>query len=342
MAIAIDAMGGDLAPRSPVWGAAKATREKGIDVILVGDETAIKKELEGCRYNAKNLEIVHASQVIGMEESVITAMRTKRDASMRVCYNLHKKGEAKGVVSAGNSGAMLAIGRFVLKTIPGIDRPCISVLLPALKNKKVLLADAGANMYCTPENLLQFAILGDVYMRHIHSVEYPKIALLNVGEEEGKGDDLTREAYKLLQDTNLNFGGNIEGKEFFDGELDIVVTYGFAGNVLLKSVQGAANFVLHTLKQEIERSFFARIGSVFMKSAFDALQKRTHYSEFGGAPLLGLRGNGIVCHGVSNPDAIFFGINFANWAAKANLVERMEKQVLEYQNALYDAGEPAG
>ncbi len=334
MTIAIDAMGGDLFPRNPVLGAIKAVKEKNINIILVGDETAIKKELNGCHYDTQKVEIVHASQIIGMDEAVASAIRSKRDSSMRVCYNLHKNGDAEGVVSAGNSGAMLAIGRFVLRTIPGIDRPCISALLPSLKKNKVLLLDSGANMDCTPGNLLQFAILGEVYMRHIHSVRNPRIGLLNVGTEEGKGDELTKESYKLLKDTSMNFAGNIEGKEFFDGDLDIVVTDGFAGNVLLKSVQGAANFVTRALKQEIKRSFSAKIGAALMKPAFDHLKKRTNYAEFGGAPLLGLKGNGIVCHGGSNPDALLFGINFANWAAEARLVERMEEKILEYHDLL--------
>ena len=334
MTIAIDAMGGDLFPKNPVLGAVKAVTEKNIGVILVGDEAAIKRELEGCRYNTRKIEIIHASQVVEMDEPIATAMRSKRDSSMRVCYKLHKNGDATGIVSAGNSGAMLAIGRFMLKTIPGIDRPCISALLPSLKQKKVLLVDSGANMDSTPGNLLQFAILGDVYMQHIHSVKNPKVGLLNVGSEEGKGDELTKAAYKLLKSTKMNFVGNIEGKEFFDGDLDIVVTDGFAGNVLLKSVQGAASFVTKALKQEIEKSFFSKIGAIFMKRAFDGLRKRTDYAEFGGAPLLGLRGNGIVCHGGSNPDALLFGINFANWAAKTRLVERMEEKILEYRDIL--------
>lgn len=334
MTIAVDAMGGDLFPGNPVLGALKAVNEKNINIILVGDEKVIKRELEGCRYNAGKVEIVHASQFVGMDEPVRSAMRSKRDSSMRVCYNLHKKGDAKGVVSAGNSGAMLAIGKFVLRTIPGIDRPCISALLPSIKQKKVLLVDAGANMDCTPENLFQFAILGDVYMQHIHTVKNPRIGLLNIGAEEGKGDERSREAYKLLKESSMNFVGNIEGKEFFDGDLDIVVTDGFSGNVLLKSVQGAAKFVTRALKQEIEQSFSSKIGALMMKKAFDGLKKRTDYAEFGGAPLLGLKGNSIVCHGGSNPEALLFGINFANWAAEARLVERMEEKILEYREDL--------
>ena len=334
MTIAIDAMGGDLFPKNPVLGAIKAVNEKNISVILVGDEPAIKKELDGLRFNSQKVEIVHTTQIVDMDEPVASALRSKRKSSMRVCYNLHKSGDAEGVVSAGNSGAMLAIGRFVLKTIPGIDRPCISALLPSLKSNKVLLVDAGANMDCTPEHLLQFAILGDVYMENIHSVKHPRIGLLNVGAEEGKGDELSKGAYDLIKSSSLNFLGNIEGKEFFNGDIDIVVTDGFAGNVLLKSVQGAAHFVTNALKQEIKKSLSAKVGAMLMMPAFKGLRKRTNYAEFGGAPLLGLKGNGIVCHGGSNPEALLFGINFAEWAAQAKLVERMEEKILEYNDIL--------
>ena len=328
MPIAVDVMGGDLYPKNPVLGAVTASLEKNIDVVLVGDESAIKKELDQVKHNASKIEIVPASQIIAMDEAVASAMRTKKDSSMRVCYNLHKKGIVDGVVSAGSSGAMLAIGRFVLKTIPGIDRPCISALMPTIKGK-VLLADAGANMDCTPEQLFQFAVLGGLYMKYIHSVENPKIGLLNIGSEEGKGDELSRETYRLLKDSSLNFIGNIEGKEFFNGDVDVVVTDGFAGNVLLKSVQGAASYVGRALKEEVAKSTMSKLGAVLMGKAFKGLKKRTDYAEYGGAPLLGLKGNGIVCHGTSNPEALAYGINFAHWAAKSDLVKKIEEKISE-------------
>lgn len=327
MAIAVDAMGGDLYPQNPVEGAVKAVKEKGIHVVLVGDEPSIKKELDRFKFDAKKLDIVHSTQVIEMDEPVATAMRTKKDSSMRVCYNLHKAGEVDGVVSAGSSGAMLAIGRFVLKTIPGIDRPAISALLPSMK-EKVLLVDAGANMDCQPEQLAQFALLGDVYMEHLHGRTNPRIALLNIGSEEGKGDELSKAAYELLKKAPINFVGNIEGKEFFNGDVDVVVTDGFAGNVLLKSVQGAATYVQKVLKEEVYKGGpMVKLGALLMKPAFMGLKKRSDYAEFGGAPLLGLKGNGIVCHGGSNPQALLFGINFAQWASEAKLVDRMTEKM---------------
>lgn len=333
MKIAIDAMGGDVYPANPVRGAIQAVNDNNIDVVLVGDEPSIKTILDDCKYNPRKVEIVHTTQVVGMDEAVASALRSKRKSSMRECYNLHKKGEVDGIVSAGNSGAMLALGHFVLKPIAGIDRPCISALLPSLK-EKVLLLDAGANMDCTPEHLLQFAILGHVYMKFIHSIENPRVGLLNIGAEEGKGDERSKLAYDLLKNSSLNFVGNIEGKEFFNGDIDVVVTDGFAGNVLLKSVQGAAKYISTILKEEIHKSLMSKLGAVFMRSAFKGLKKRTHYAEFGGAPLLGLRGVSVVCHGSSSPDAIQFGINFAKWAADAQLGERIEKEISQYKDIL--------
>ncbi len=330
MPIAIDVMGGDSFPQNPVTGAIQAVNDKNIDVFLVGSEPVIKQELEKHKFDARKVEIINTTEVITMDDPVVSALRTKKDSSMRVCFDLHKKGLVDGVVSAGNSGAMLAIGRFVLKMIPGIDRPCISALLPST-NRKVLLLDAGANIDCAPETLLQFAILGSVYMEHIHSIKNPRIGLLNIGSEESKGDERSRLTYQLLKNCPLNFVGNVEGKEFFQGEIDVVVTDGFAGNILLKSVQGAADFVKEILKEEIKDSLLTRIVALYFKPAILRLKKRTDYAEFGGAPLLGLKGNSIVCHGGSNSRALAFGISFADWAAKAQLEKRMEEKILEYQ-----------
>ncbi len=330
MTIAIDAMGGDTFPENPVQGAIKAANELKIHVLLVGDEQAVKAELDKYSYDHSRVEIIHSSQVIEMDEPVASALRSKKDASMRVCYDLHKKGVVNGVVSAGNSGAMLAIGRFVMKMIPGISRPSISAILPSLGGK-VLLVDAGANIDCTPEQLRQFAILGHIYMSELHAIPSPRIGLLNVGSEEGKGDDRRKKTFDLLKETPLNFIGNVEGENFFSGDVDIVVTDGFAGNILLKSVQAAASFTVKLITQEIQRSFQARFGALWLKKPFKRLKKQINYAEFGGAPLVGLLGNGIVCHGKSNPDAIGFGIGLAQKAADERWAERISERVVEYQ-----------
>jgi len=333
MTIAIDAMGGDFSPKNPILGAVKAVNEQGIKVVLVGDKSNIKKILDGCKVDKHKIDIVHASQAVEMDEPIASALRTKKDSSLRVCFDLHKKGEVDGVVSAGNSGAMMAIGRYVLKMIPGIHRPCISAILPSL-NEKVLLIDAGANTECTPNHLFQFAILGFVYMKYFHGLESPRIGLLNVGSEEGKGNERTKKAFDLLKQTSLNFIGNVEGKEFFNGHVDIVVTDGFAGNILLKSVQAAALFVIQVFEQEIKRSLLMKLGAIFMTPAFRRWKGSIDYAKYGGAPLLGLKGNGVVCHGRSNPEALLYGINFAKWASDNHLVRMMEDKITEFSNLL--------
>ena len=334
MAIAIDVMGGDFAPKIPVRGAVKTVNEEEIDLVLVGDQNAIKKELDLCKFDARKINIVHANQSIDMHESALQALRFKKDSSMRLAYDLHKNGEVEGVVSAGHSGAMLAIGKFVLKTIKGIDRPCISALLPSNKSQ-VLLLDAGANLDCQPFHLLQFAIMGDVYAKHILHISNPKIRLLNIGEERTKGNELAKDTYELLsQCESINFLGNLEGKAFFNGETDVVVTDGYPGNIFLKSVQGAANFVGDILEEEIEKSILSKLGALLMKPVFKNMKTRINYASYGGAPLLGLRGVGVVCHGSSNVDAIQFAIRFANWASEAKMVSKVEEVIHQNQEHL--------
>jgi len=333
MVIAIDAMGGDLFPKNPVSGAVKAVNENDISVILVGDEIALKKELDRHRYKTNKVEIVHAPQIVEMDETISSALRKKKNSSMWYCYEMHKKGDVQGVVSAGNSGAMLAIGRFVMKMIPHVHRPCISAILPSMKGN-VLLVDAGANTDCSTRQLAQFAVLGHVYMKNFFSVPSPRIGLLNVGSEAGKGDEIRKETYGILKESSLNFIGNIEGEDFFNGDIDVVVTDGFAGNILLKSVQAAASFLKNTLKQEIQKSLLTQAGAFLLKSSLERLQKKTDYAEFGGAPLLGLAGNSVICHGKSNPQAIQFGIEFAQWAADVHMATEMEERMEEFKQLL--------
>ncbi len=333
MPIAVDVMGGDFYPHNPVAGAIKAVKEKDISIILVGDENQIMSELDKHRFNPNRIEVIHAKEMIEMEDEVVTALRRKKESSMRLCYNLQKSKQVDGIVSAGNSGAMLAIGHYILRTIPGIDRPCISALLPS-KKEKVLLVDAGANINCSPETLLQFALLGSLYMEEIHLKKNPRVGLLNIGSEERKGDERSQLAYQLLKASSLNFIGNIEGQEFFNGDVDVVVSDGFAGNILLKSVQGAADFVNNLFRNEIKHSFLTKVGALFMLPSLLRLKRKTNYAEFGGAPLLGLRGNTIVCHGRSNPQAIAFAIKFSQWSHETRLVEKIEEKILKYKEML--------
>ncbi|MBU2511462.1 phosphate acyltransferase PlsX [bacterium] len=333
MPIAVDAMGGDFYPHNPVAGAIKAVKEKNISIILVGDEDKIMRELDKYRFNPNKVEVIHAKEMIEMEDHVVTALRRKKESSMHLCFKLHKTNQVDGVVSAGNSGAMLAIGHYILKTVPGINRPCISALLPS-KKEKVLLVDAGANTDCSAETMLQFALLGSLYMQEIHLKKNPRIGLLNIGSEEGKGDERSQRAYQLLKASSLNFIGNVEGQAFFNGDVDVVVSDGFAGNILLKSVQGAADFVSNLVRGEIKHSFLAKIGALFMLFSLLRLKKQTNYAEFGGAPLLGLKGNTIICHGRSNPQAIAFAIKFSQWSHETHLVEKIQESILKYEAML--------
>lgn len=327
MTIAIDVMGGDFAPKIPVVAAINYTQQEKRKVILVGDKPAIQRELDQLTFDPTKVDIAHAEQQILMTESVLDAMRGKRKSSMRIAYDLHKTGEAQAVVSAGHSGAMLALGKFVLKTIQGIERPCIGAILPSNQGH-VLLADAGANLGCTAEQLLQFAILCDVYINALFKTEHPRIGLLNIGKESNKGDEVLQHAYQLLEASSLNFKGNIEGKEFFDHEVDAVVADGFAGNILLKSVQGAAKFIKTMLKNEINSSWAARGGALLMSGAFNRLRKRIDYEAYNGALLLGLKGVSVVCHGSSNVLAMNHAYNFAHKTAEAGIGPRVEEKVL--------------
>ncbi|KAF0146462.1 MAG: phosphate acyltransferase PlsX [Nitrospirae bacterium] len=304
MKIALDAMGGDYAPAATVDGAVETVREyDDLEVILFGDESQLKKELKGKKYPSHCIHIRHTSQIIGMHESPVSALRKKKDSSIRRAVDAVKLKEADAVVSAGNSGVAMATALFVLGTSKGVDRPAIAAIMPTLKGLFVLI-DAGANVDCKPENLLQFAVMGSAYCRTILHRQEPKVALLSIGEEDTKGNELTREAFKLLKEANINFTGNIEGKDVFSGEADVVVCDGFIGNVLLKTSEGLAEVIIKMLKREIEGQATGKLGYLLMKPALRNFKKKTDYAEYGGAPLLGINGTCIISHGRSSPRAI--------------------------------------
>ncbi|MEK6652946.1 MAG: phosphate acyltransferase PlsX [Nitrospirota bacterium] len=304
MKIALDAMGGDYAPAATVDGAVETVREyDDLEVILFGDESQLKKELKGKKYPSHCIHIRHTSQIIGMHESPVSALRKKKDSSIRRAVDAVKLKEADAVVSAGNSGVTMATALYVLGTSKGVDRPAIAAVMPTLKGLFVLI-DAGANVDCKPENLLQFAVMGSAYCRTILHRHEPKVALLNIGEEDTKGNELTREAFKLLKEANINFTGNIEGKDVFSGDADVVVCDGFIGNVLLKTSEGLAEVIIKMLKREIEGQATGKLGYLLMKPALRNFKKKTDYAEYGGAPLLGINGTCIISHGRSSPRAI--------------------------------------
>lgn len=309
--VAVDAMGGDNAPAVEVEAAVSAARQWGLSIILVGDTARIESELKRHRTEGLDISIRHASEVVGMHDSASDAIRKKKDSSIRVAFGLVKNGEAHAVVSAGNSGATMAAGMFVLKRVRGIDRPAIATIFPNLKDRTLVL-DVGGNVDCKPFHLSQFALMGAVYARHVLGKERPRVGLLSNGEEESKGNDLTREAHQLLKGATFEYIGYVEGRDIFNGSVDVVVCDGFVGNVVLKVSEGLADAIFTMLRQEIGGRFLAKIGYLLARPAFRAFRKKVDYAEYGGAPLLGIEGTGMICHGGSNPRAITNAIRMAH------------------------------
>lgn len=317
MKVALDAMGGDHAPSVNVEGTVETVNEcDDVDVILVGDESLIQKELKSKRYRANRITIVHASQVVEMHESPIVAIRKKKDSSIRVGIGLVKAGKADAFVSAGHSGVVMGTSLLMLGTAKVVDRPAIATLMPTLRDPFVML-DVGATVDCNPRNLLQFALMGSTYCRLVLGRPDPKVALLSIGEEDTKGNEVTKEAFKLIKKSKLNFIGNIEGKDIFTGMADVVVCDGFIGNIALKISEGLAETILKMLKREISSVSTGRIGYLMMKPAIRNFKKRTDYDEYGGAPLLGINGTSIISHGRSSSKAIKNALRVAaDYAAK--------------------------
>lgn len=308
--VAVDAMGGDNAPAVEVEGAVSAARQWGIAVALVGDADRIREELAKHATEALDIRVKHASQVVGMHDSASDAVRKKKDSSIRVAFDLVKAGDAHAVVSAGNSGATMAAGMFVMKRVRGIDRPAIATILPNLNGQSLVL-DVGGNVDCKAVHLAQFALMGDAYARDILDIPNPRVGLLSNGSEEKKGTELTRETHRLLKDSAFNYIGYVEGRDIYKGTVDVVVCDGFVGNVVLKVSEGLAEAVSTMLRREISSRFLARLGYLLARPAFKAFKKKVDYAEYGGAPLLGIEGVGMICHGGSTPVAIKNAIRMA-------------------------------
>jgi len=326
MKIAVDAMGGDYAPAAIVEGAVWAARDMNIPAILVGDRARIESELKRHSADGLPINVVHASEVVGMGDSPAKAIRNKKDSSIRVCLNLVKGGEADAVVSAGNSGAAMAAAVFVLKRLKGVERPAISVCLPSMKSLTVLL-DAGSNVDCKPSHLHQFAVMGDVYARDILKRSSPRIGLLSNGEEEGKGNDLTRETNDLLKKSSLNYIGYVEGRDIYTGDVDVVVCDGFVGNVVLKTSEGVADAIVSMLKAEVSKSLTAKIGCLIARGVFRGVKRKIDYSEYGGAPLLGINGTCVISHGGSTAKAIRNAIMRAHEYASRHVTTHMAESL---------------
>ncbi len=315
-------MGGDHGPGVIVDGAIEAARKWGMKIVLVGDTAVVQAELDKHDCSGLSVDVIHASEVVGMHESASVAIRKKKDSSIRVAFELVKSKSADAVVSAGNSGATMAAGMFTLKRIPGIERPAIATVVPN-KHTQTLLLDAGGNVDCRASHLQQFAIMGDLYAREMMNLENPRIGLLSNGEEEGKGNDLTRETHSLLSDASFNYQGYVEGRDIFNGNVDVAVCDGFVGNVVLKVTEGLADAISQMLKSEIEKSFLAKIGYLLSRPAFKAFKKRIDYAEYGGAPLLGIQGVGMICHGGSNAKAIMNAIKMASQAVQHDVHQKL-------------------
>ncbi len=334
MRVALDAMGGDNAPAIEVEGAVMACREFGIPVTLVGDRTCLATELAKHAVTGLDIDFFHASEVVGMHDSASDAVRKKRNSSVRLAFDLVKDGKACAAVSAGNSGATMAAGMFVLKRISGIERPAIAQIFPTLKGQTLVL-DVGGNVDCKPIHLAQFAILGEVYARYAMGISNPSVGLLSNGEEDSKGNELTRETNALLRATSLNYSGYIEGRDIFNGRVDVVVCDGFVGNVVLKLSEGLADAAGKMLKTEILKSWVSKLGYLFVSGAFKRFKKIVDYAEYGGAPLLGINGVGMICHGGSNVKAIKNAIRFAHEYARSGVTEHVSEKLSE--NAVVNA-----
>jgi phosphate acyltransferase len=303
MKIAVDAMGGDLAPREVVRGAVLAAREFDLRILLVGPEERVREELRTVGAPHAGIEIVHAPEVVEMHDVPSVALRKKKHSTIRVGLNLVADGQATAFLSAGNSGAVMGGALLVLKKIRGVDRPAITATIPT-PTGPIVLIDAGANVGCKPAHLVQFGCMGDTYARRILGIPRPRVGLLSIGEEDSKGTDLTRETSSLFRKTGLSFVGNVEGRDFFADRADVFVCDGFVGNVVLKTMEGMATALGHFLKEEILKSRLAKVGAVLAGGAIRRVRERLDYAEYGGAPLLGVRGGVVVCHGSSDARAI--------------------------------------
>ncbi len=332
MPIAVDAMGGDLGSGILVEGAIRAAREKGVETILVGQEEMLRDQLQKQGGHDLPISIHPASQVVEMHESPADAMRKKKDSSIQVAFNLVKDGLADGVVSCGNSGATLATAMFTLGRIKGV-RPAICTLMPTLK-EPMLLIDVGANVDCKPLHLLQFGIMGSVYYSESQRRNRPSVGLMSIGEENSKGNQQVKKAFDLLSSSDLNFVGNVEGRDLFRGDVNVIVCDGFVGNICLKLSEGLGEAVLTMLKTEVQGSILATIGYTLARSAFRRFRKRVDYAEYGGAPLLGIKGIALICHGSSTSKAVKNAIISARHLADIDLASKLADSLSRRQDLL--------
>ena len=334
--IAVDAMGGDNAPTEVVKGAALAAAEDPVEVILVGQQEVIRRELTELGLSEKNIEIVDAREVVEMDDTALAPLRKKRNSSVRVAAELVAAGKAGAFVSAGNTGATWTSARAVIGMIEGVSRPALAAIVPSSKGHTLLL-DVGANVDTKPNHLREFAVMGHFYAQMVFGLEAPRVGLLSIGEEEGKGNELTKETYRVMKETGLNFIGNAEGRDVYNGNCDVVVCDGFIGNVVLKASEALGEMISKLLREEMTKSVTRKAGAVLAKGAFAGLKKRIDYSEYGGAPLLGVKGGCIVCHGRSNAKAIKNAIRMARNFALNRIDVKIREKVSDLHNREHDS-----
>jgi len=322
MLIALDSMGGDRAPREAVAGAVQAARQLDVDIALVGPRGLLENELARHSPLPSGIRLAEAGESVAMDDSPAQTVRKKRDASINVAMRLLKDGEAAAVVSAGNTGAVVASALLNLGRLPGIARPAIGALLPSSEHG-VLMLDAGANAECKPSYLVQFAYMGSAYMRSMFGITRPRVGLLNIGEEENKGDDLARDVHQKLKKARLNFIGNVEGRDIGEGAVDVVVTDGFTGNVAMKVSEASVDFVLSRLKQLLMSRLQYKLAALALRQAFYDMRRHFDYSEYGGVPLLGVKGVVIVAHGRSDANAFKNALRTAQEAVAAGVLEAL-------------------
>lgn len=333
MKIAVDAMGGDFAPQNIVEGAFLVAKKHGVKVVLVGDEDQVSKELSKYPTSKLPIYIHHAPYVVAMHDSPSTVIRRMKETSIKVALDLAKEGQVNGVVSAGNSGAAMALAMYILRKMEDVERPAIATIHPTTGGNTVLI-DSGGNVDCKPIHLVQFAMMGHAYAKYILGKDTPRIGVLSNGEEEGKGNELTREVHDILSEADLNYIGYVEGRDLNNGEVDVIVCDGFVGNVTLKVSEGLWETIHAILKHEADDNVRAKVAYFLMGRAIRRLEKRLDYSEYGGAPLLGINGNCLICHGTSNAKAIMNAILLASNLAKNKLNEHLIKELREKQDIL--------
>ena len=324
--VAVDAMGGDHGPAVIVEGALLAERELGVRVLLVGPQDVVKAELQRARGGGQAIDVVDAPDTVGMGESVTRATLKKR-SSIQVGLEKVRDREADAFFSAGNTAACWTIAKMVLGTLQGVDRPALAAVVPNLKGFTVLL-DVGANANCKARHLEEFAIMGNAYTRGVFRVARPRVGLMSLGEEDSKGTDLTKEVLEVLKDSGLNFLGNVEGHDIYTGDVDVVVMDGFTGNVALKTSEGLAESIVALLREELERTLLRKLGAFLAQGAFRAVKRRIDASEYGGAPLLGVKGCCVVGHGRSNARAVRQGIRVAAEFARSGVNEAIEAELI--------------